>query len=72
MTWTLRFFLSETVSRWARTMPSAARMIRPQRTVPLHYNTFPLIQVDTANWAARMQDAGFAARVLDPGETLTL
>ncbi len=50
----------------------AAEMIRPRLTVPLHYNTFPLIQVDTADWAARMRKAGFAARVVDPGETLSL
>lgn len=50
----------------------AAQLIRPQLTVPLHYNTFPLIQVDTADWAAQMQDAGFAARVMNAGETLTL
>ena len=50
----------------------AAQLIRPQLTVPLHYNTFPLIQVDTADWAAQMQDAGFAARVMEAGETLTL
>lgn len=48
----------------------AARMIRPKRTVPLHYNTFPLIEVDTARWAGLMADAGFATSVLNAGETL--
>ena len=50
----------------------AARMIKPALTVPLHYNTFPLIEVDTERWAGLMTDAGFATRVLAPGETHTL
>ena len=49
----------------------AARMIKPALTIPIHYNTFPLIEVDTDAWAAMMVDAGFATRVLAPGETLT-
>ncbi len=48
----------------------AARMIQPALTVPLHYNTFPLIEVDTGRWAGLMQDAGFKTRVLAAGETL--
>jgi len=50
----------------------AARMIRPRLTLPLHYNTFPLIMVDTKAWVADMKAAGFEARVLKPGETLGL
>ncbi len=50
----------------------AAQMLRPKRVVPLHYNTFPLIQVDTAAWARRMEQAGFEPAVLAPGETLVL
>ncbi len=50
----------------------AARMIQPRLTVPLHYNTFPLIEVDTGAWAARMEAVGLAARVLSPGDTLEL
>ncbi len=48
----------------------AARMIRPELTIPLHYNTFPLIEVDPEAWAERMRTAGFATRILAPGETL--
>jgi L-ascorbate metabolism protein UlaG (beta-lactamase superfamily) len=50
----------------------AARMIKPALTVPLHYNTFPPIEVDTGRWADTMADAGFAAKVLAPGETHVL
>ncbi len=49
----------------------AARMIGPALTVPLHYGTFPLIDVDTGRWAGLMQAAGFATRILAAGETLT-
>ncbi len=49
----------------------AARMIGPALTVPLHYDTFPLIEVDTGRWAGLMHAAGFATRILAAGETLT-
>ncbi|MCH8961245.1 MAG: metal-dependent hydrolase [Bacteroidetes bacterium] len=48
----------------------AARMVQPALTIPIHYDTFPLIEVDTDRWAALMAEAGFATRVLAPGETL--
>lgn len=50
----------------------AARMIQPQLTVPLHYNTFPPIQVDTGLWARQMEADGLPARVLESGETIEL
>jgi L-ascorbate metabolism protein UlaG (beta-lactamase superfamily) len=50
----------------------AAEMLKPALTVPVHYNTFPPIQVDVEDWAVSMDDAGFAARVLDPGESFGL
>ena len=49
----------------------AARMVKPALTIPIHYNTFPLIEVDTEHWSGLMAGAGFATRVLAPGETLT-
>ena len=48
----------------------AARMVKPALTIPIHYDTFPQIEVDTDRWAALMAEAGFATRVLAPGETL--
>ncbi len=50
----------------------AARMLRPKLTVPIHYNTFPPIEVDTATWAADMQASGFGTSILAPGESITL
>ena len=48
----------------------SARMIRPAVTLPLHYNTFPLIEVDVDEWVQLMSDAGFETRVPRPGETV--
>lgn len=48
----------------------AAQMIQPKLAVPLHYNTFPPIEVDTDAWARDMAEAGLNTKVLAPGETL--
>ncbi len=48
----------------------AAKMIKPGLTIPLHFDTFPLIEVDTGRWERLMRDAGMEGKVLKPGETL--
>lgn len=48
----------------------SAEMLRPKLTVPVHYGTFPTIEVDPARFERAMAEAGHAARVLKPGETL--
>ncbi len=50
----------------------AARMLRPALVVPVHYNTFPAITADIGKWKALMDEAGFAARILSPGDVLTM
>ena len=50
----------------------AVRMIRPKLVIPMHYDTFPPIAQDAAAFAAAVESAGFHARVLHPGESLTL
>lgn len=50
----------------------AAKMIGPRKSLPLHYNTFPYIEVDLEAWKGAMEDAGFEAQVLAFGETLEL
>ena len=49
----------------------AVRLLKPKAVVPIHYNTFPVIEQDAGAWAARV-DAGGETRctVLKPGETL--
>lgn len=49
-----------------------ARMLKPKITVPVHWGTFPLLTGDPHDFADRMDTAGFEARVLEAGETLTL
>ncbi len=50
----------------------AIKMIRPRRTVPLHYNTFPPIEIDIRQWAVMVREAGYEPNVLEPGETIEL
>jgi L-ascorbate metabolism protein UlaG (beta-lactamase superfamily) len=50
----------------------AAEMLRPRLSIPVHFNTFPEIEIDVDAWASDMSAAGFPARVLEPGETLVI
>lgn len=50
----------------------AARMIQPTLSIPIHYDTFPYIEIDVGEWERLMEEAGFKTRVLTPGETLEL
>lgn len=50
----------------------AAGLLRPDLTVPVHYNTFPPIEVDVSQWEQLMEEAGFATRVLEPGGVLEI
>jgi L-ascorbate metabolism protein UlaG (beta-lactamase superfamily) len=40
--------------------------------VPVHYGTFPYIEVDVGRFTGAMEEAGFEGRVMKPGETLEL
>ena len=50
----------------------AVKMIQPKLVIPMHYNTFPPIVQDPDAFAAAVQAAGFQAKVLHPGETLSI
>lgn len=50
----------------------AVKMIRPGLTIPMHYNTFPAIRQDAQAFADSVTAAGFAAKVLNPGESISL
>jgi L-ascorbate metabolism protein UlaG (beta-lactamase superfamily) len=47
-------------------------MLGPALTVPVHYDTFPYIEVDVNRFTDAMAEAGFEGRVLQPGEALEL
>lgn len=49
----------------------ALRLLQPKAVVPIHYNTFPVIEQDGEAWAARVTaETGIRAAALKPGETL--
>ena len=50
----------------------AVKLIKPKLTIPMHYDTFPAIVQDPAAFAASCRAEGHEARVLRPGESLTL
>jgi L-ascorbate metabolism protein UlaG (beta-lactamase superfamily) len=50
---------------------TAVDFLRPKVTVPMHYNTWPLIAQDPAQFAARAAQAGHTVQVLAPGGSLT-
>ncbi len=51
----------------------AVKLIQPKLVIPIHYNTFPLIQQDAQAWARQVEsETETAARVMNPGDTLEL
>lgn len=50
----------------------AIRMLDPAVTVPIHYDTFPAIEVDIEAWADSVRAAGFTPKVLKPGDSMTV
>ncbi len=50
----------------------AAGLLKPKLSIPLHYDTFPPIEVDVEEWAERMEADGSPAKVLKPGETISI
>jgi len=51
----------------------AVRLIAPRAVLPIHYNTFPLIQADAAGWAQRVHnETDSQVIVVDPGGSFTL
>ena len=49
----------------------AAKLLRPAIVVPMHYDTFPVIQADVAAFRARVEaETSATCRILKPGETL--
>ena len=46
----------------------AVRLLQPKRVVPMHFNTFPVIEVDAPAWAEQVNALGIECHVLQPGE----
>ncbi|MBE7558744.1 metal-dependent hydrolase [bacterium] len=49
---------------------AAAEMLAAKLTIPMHYNTFPLIRQDPQAFVAALARKGLAGRVVTPGETV--
>ncbi|WP_417385275.1 metal-dependent hydrolase [Gimesia sp.] len=51
----------------------ATKLIQPKRVMPMHYNTWPLIEQDVSAWASQIQEQTSAEPVvLQPGESCSL
>ncbi len=51
----------------------AVKLVRPKHVIPIHYNTWPLIEQDAAAWAKQVEaETEAKAHVLNPGDTFTL
>jgi L-ascorbate metabolism protein UlaG (beta-lactamase superfamily) len=48
----------------------AAELLRPELSVPMHYNTTPMIQVEPERFIAACRERGLKAQILPSGETL--
>lgn len=50
----------------------ALGFLKPALAVPMHYNTFPPIQTDPAKFVSQAAAAGFKARAMAIGESITI
>jgi L-ascorbate metabolism protein UlaG (beta-lactamase superfamily) len=48
----------------------AVGLLRPRKVVPIHYNTFPLIEVDPQAFAQRCTEVGAEPHILEPGASI--
>jgi L-ascorbate metabolism protein UlaG (beta-lactamase superfamily) len=50
----------------------AVRLLQPKAVVPIHYNTFPVIEQDAEAWAERVRrETGVRCEALPPGGEIT-
>ena len=50
----------------------AVELVNPGTAIPMHYNTFPVIQVDPEEFKRKVVGKGLKCRVLDFGEEIEL
>ena len=50
----------------------AVEFVRPQLTIPMHYNTFPVIKTDPNEFVSKIEQHGIKAKVMNYGETIEL
>lgn len=50
----------------------AVELLKPKLTIPMHYDTFPPIQVDAGEFSRIVQTSGYKALILNPGQSHTV
>ena len=50
----------------------ALELINPKKVIPMHYNTFPVIEVDVNSFADGARQRGYDCAALSPGESVTV
>ena len=51
----------------------AAQFVKAKKVVPIHYNTFPLIEQDAEAFAQKLQDeTDIECAIMNPGDTLAV
>ncbi|MGE5365049.1 MAG: metal-dependent hydrolase [Bacteroidota bacterium] len=50
----------------------AVEFVKPEIAIPMHYNTFPVIQADPYEFQSGVRESGATCRVLSYGEEITL
>jgi len=51
---------------------AALDLLKPKLTVPMHYNTWPVIAADAERFVEAAARTDHTVKVLKPGESLTL
>lgn len=51
---------------------TACEFVKPKIAIPMHYNTFPVIEADPAEFKAKAEAKGIGCRVLEFGEEMDL
>jgi L-ascorbate metabolism protein UlaG (beta-lactamase superfamily) len=50
----------------------AVRMLKPKRAIPMHYNTFDVIEQDPEEFKKGLKDSNTEVNVMTPGESLEI
>ncbi len=69
------YFLTPIGGNFTMDIPDAAlaaSWIRPKLAIPMHYNTFPLIEVNPEDFITATKKYKVKARILAPGESIEL
>jgi L-ascorbate metabolism protein UlaG (beta-lactamase superfamily) len=50
----------------------AASLLKGELTIPMHYNTFPLVAQDPQNFVNKLKEIGLKGKVMQPGEKISV